>query len=378
MTYFIKAGNTYKIADSRSIEVTELLKPGNYVVNQNPQTGEYYLEEINAYKMPSKVYGASNTNRDRIITTFLDREAATGVLLSGEKGSGKTLLTKSLANELALNHNVPTLVINSPFCGDVFNKFIQTIEQPCVILFDEFEKVYDDEDQQKILTLLDGVFPSKKLFLLTINSGYIDSHMRNRPGRIYYQISFKGLDEQFIREYCQDNLKVLDEVDKLVEIASCFSQFNFDMLKAIVEDMNRYNEPVRSAMSIINARLEFDSDPVQYDIEVMLGDKKLPPNCYSPTSMTGSPLAEPANGKTGICFYGHGLRRTGRAKDDKEVDRLSQVMDDLEDVRLHDDNIIKVSAGGTIAYEFDVPELPKIQIRLTRRASRGSFNFHAF
>ena len=48
--------------------------------------------------------------------------------------------------------DVPTIVINAPWKGDKFNTFIQAIEQPCAILFDEFEKVYDRDDQEKILT----------------------------------------------------------------------------------------------------------------------------------------------------------------------------------------------------------------------------------
>ncbi|HRZ82907.1 MAG TPA: hypothetical protein P5069_10620, partial [Candidatus Hydrogenedentes bacterium] len=45
---------------------------------------------------------------------------------------------------------------------EAFNTFMQAIEQPLVVLFDEFEKVYDDQEQQALLTLLDGVYPSNK------------------------------------------------------------------------------------------------------------------------------------------------------------------------------------------------------------------------
>ena len=70
---------------------------------------------------------------------------------------------------------------------------MQDIEQPCIILFDEFEKVYDDQDQEKALTLLDGVFPSRKLFIMTVNNKWrVNEHMRNRPGRIYYMLDFAG------------------------------------------------------------------------------------------------------------------------------------------------------------------------------------------
>jgi SpoVK/Ycf46/Vps4 family AAA+-type ATPase len=98
--------------------------------------------------------------------------------------------------------DVPTIVINQPLVGKKFNSFLQTISQPSIILFDEFEKVYEQSaEQEAILTLLDGVYPSKKLFLLTCNdTAKINSNMKNRPGRLFYFLKFKGLDQRFFRE----------------------------------------------------------------------------------------------------------------------------------------------------------------------------------
>ena len=241
MTRFIKNGTSFMVASDESMDVRDMLPPGNYTVKEMPMGGPLYLEHIDDFNRPSKVYGDCLKNTDRVIRTFMDRPNATGVMLTGEKGSGKTLLTKNIAIELA-KQGVPTIVINAPWHGDKFNSFIQTITQPCAILFDEFEKVYDRDEQEAILTLLDGVFPTKKLFLLTCNDKYrVDYHMRNRPGRVYYMMEFKGLDVNFIREYCEDNLKNKNHIDKVCNFTSLFGQFNFDMLKALVEEMNRYN-----------------------------------------------------------------------------------------------------------------------------------------
>ena len=165
----------------------------------------------------------------------MDRDASTGVMLTGEKGSGKTLLAKNVSFEAA-KQGIPTIIINAAWCGDAFNSLIQSIEQPAIILFDEFEKVYDKDDQQQILTLLDGVFPSKKLFVLTCNDKWrVDVHMRNRPGRIYYMLDFAGLDHDFIRDYCADNLKAQEHTEAVCKISSLFDEFNFDMLKALID-----------------------------------------------------------------------------------------------------------------------------------------------
>jgi adenylylsulfate kinase-like enzyme len=204
----------------------------------------------------------------------MDRPNATGVMLTGEKGSGKTLLTKNVCMELA-KQNIPTIVINAPWKGDKFNSFIQSIEQPCAVLFDEFEKTYDRDDQEKILTLLDGVFPSKKLFLLTCNDKWrVDYHMRNRPGRIYYMLDFKGVDGNFIREYCADNLNAKNHIERIVNVSTMFKEFNFDMLKALCEEMNRFNETPQQALAMLNAKPEFDGD-TKYEVKIIHDGKEV-------------------------------------------------------------------------------------------------------
>jgi hypothetical protein len=181
-----------------------------------------------------------------------------------------------LARKVLVKLCCPTIVINAPWAGDKFNTFIQTITQPCAILFDEFEKTYDERDaQEAILTLLDGVFPSKKLFLLTCNDKWrIDQHMRNRPGRIFYLIDFKGLDAEFITEYCEDNLNAKEHIPRICQIASLFGEFNFDMLKAVVEEMNRYGESPSDAMRILNTKPEFDGGS-DFTIHLTKGGKTI-------------------------------------------------------------------------------------------------------
>ena len=267
MAYFMKQGNTYRISRKESLDITEHLPGGNYTVGFDEMTGQFFLEHIDNFNVPSKIYGDCLKHTDRIVKTFLDRPNATGVMLTGEKGAGKTLLTKNICLTLA-KMDIPTIVINAAWCGDVFNSFIQSIEQPCAILFDEFEKVYDRDDQEKILTLLDGVFPSKKLFLLTCNDKWrVDYHMRNRPGRIYYMIDYKGLDHDFIVEYCNDNLDNTEHIPSVCRVATLFDQFNFDMLKAMVEEMNRYDETPQQVMKMLNASPEF-SENIKYNVKL--------------------------------------------------------------------------------------------------------------
>lgn len=285
MAYFMKQGNTYRVARKEALDLTEHLPGGNYTIGKDEMTGQFFLEHIDGFTIPSKIYGDCLRHTDRIVKTFMDRGASTGVMLTGEKGSGKTLLSKNVCHQLELQ-DVPTIVINAPWCGDKFNTFIQSIEQPCAILFDEFEKVYDRDQQEMILTLLDGVFPSKKLFLLTCNDKWrVDYHMRNRPGRIFYLIDFKGVDAPFIREYCQDNLEAKDQIERIVNVSTMFKEFNFDMLKALVEEMNRYGETPQQALAMLNAKPEFDGE-TKYEVKIVHEGKELEKQEYR-----GNPLS---------------------------------------------------------------------------------------
>lgn len=159
-------------------------------------------------------------------------------------------------------------------------------------MLDEFEKTYDRDDQESILTLLDGVFPSKKLFILTCNDKWsVDSHMRNRPGRIYYMIDFTGLDELFIKEYCEDNLQTTQHIEAICKIANMYGEFNFDMLKALVEEMNMYNETPQQALKLLNVKPEFSTSELTYNVEIFFKNKIIPSEDLYESEFTGNPLS---------------------------------------------------------------------------------------
>ncbi len=306
MTCYLRSGITYHPKSEAALDVHAKLPAGNFIVRFNPQTAEFYYEQISDFPPLGKVYGNATARAARILNTYKKRAAATGVLLTGEKGSGKSMLAKQISI-LAYAEGIPTIIVNGPFdhlgaSTEMFNKLIQSIEQECIVMFDEFEKTYDHQQQEKMLTLLDGVFPSKKLFLLTCNDLYrIDSNMRNRPGRIFYMIEFEGLEEEFIREYCLDTLKDQSQLDAVVRISQLYSAFNFDMLKAMIEEMNRYGETPKQVLELLNAKPTGDNG--EYAFKLYKPDGGLIPvkELYPDGIWHGTPL-----GKENFTFEWYG------------------------------------------------------------------------
>ena len=241
----------------------ESLPVGNYGVGAD--MGGFFLSKGDDFVLPSKMYGEFEGRGRRILRAFEHRTTKnTGALFTGQKGSGKTLLSKWIAVEAAKS-GVPTLTINSSICkGPAFNDFLNTLP-PAVVIFDEMEKVYDKDEQKELLTLFDGVAytPNRKLFIITANDSWnIDEHFMNRPGRILYYIEYGGIGKEVITEYCNDILDDKSQIPAILGVANYCGSFTFDMLTSLVEEVNRVGGTVKEAIDILNIREDRYNRPV--------------------------------------------------------------------------------------------------------------------
>lgn len=323
MANYIRRGNYYKIMTEDALEIESELPAGNYSVQMHPLEG-LILDKVTEFELPEKLYGDTEKQAKRIWSTFRTRGIATGVLLSGEKGSGKTLLAKKICVEAA-KQNVPTIIISTQYKPDELNVFLQSIDQPCVILFDEFEKTFDNDAQEGMLTLLDGTFASQFLFIFTCNDEYkVNHNMINRPGRIFYSINFINISKDTITAYCNDRLDDKTQIPKICKLASCLTHFNFDQLQALVEEMNRYKEDVFQALEMLNIKPDRVNDV--YDIEVFLDGVKI--EDFSPDEIHQSPLSIKNNFQIGV--WEKNGKKDADGEDDTDYNQYQLKPADLE------------------------------------------------
>lgn len=236
---FTKNGRVTMIARDRGNE-QDLLSPGVHLIKFHPEQG-FYLNEQEPLQFPSKVYGDTPVIAEKILNTFLSREGKnTGILLTGNKGSGKTMLTKKVCS-MANGVNLPVLLLEDAFAGTAFTEFMNSIVQPCLVLIDEFEKKYKkEEDQNDLLSLLDGTGFGQKMFMLTSNSEKVSEYLISRPSRLFYHYRYGKLEEAVLVGYCKDNLKDEKHLKNIHTLWSMSSDMSFDVLQSIVEELNRY------------------------------------------------------------------------------------------------------------------------------------------
>lgn len=262
-----------------------------YKVSHDDMLGFFLTHLQDSFVVPSKMYGSTNQRINKILTTYQSRNSQMGVLLTGSKGTGKTILTEALCNQ-ALNLGLPVIIISAPYSGSDFFSFMSNLGE-CVVLFDEFGKVYKDNSKEKqqesLLSFLDGTYSTKRLLLFTENEQMlINEFLLNRPGRVFYHFKYERVEDEVITEYCTDHSIPQEQVTELLSVADHVEGFSFDMLKAIVDEYLRYKEPINDILIDMNIDLTAVSTILRIQ-SITKNEKTLYPDSYSiPVNKHGS------------------------------------------------------------------------------------------
>lgn len=186
------------------------------------------------YKEPAKLYGNVIERSTYIWNNFVRNEASSGVLLTGQKGGGKTVLAKHLAN-IAISKGLKVFVVAEIKIDRKLISFISGLNN-CVIFIDEFYKVVGWQYQDDFLSLMSDK-NKKRLFILTENDlSNINRFILDRPERIRYHYEYSTLDPNVIKEFCKDYNVPEDFKNKLLKLNMSNRNFSFDHLHALVTE----------------------------------------------------------------------------------------------------------------------------------------------
>lgn len=267
----VNTGDTFRFFGS-DMKTFANLPAAVYTVSFSMGAG-FFLTSHLPFTMTEKVYGGYDEKVHKIMRTYNAFDRSLGVILTGHKGSGKSLCAKMLAINCVEN-GIPVIVCNQYIKGLV--GFIESIPDNCMVLFDEFDKAFscDDDDsdnpQNSMLPLFDGTSCGKKLFVVTCNrTNRLSEYMINRPGRFHYNLEFGCPGCAEIEEYMKDNLKP-EYYDKIRDVITLSYKvdLSYDCLRAIAIELN-FGETLNEAMQDLNI---IDNESVYFDVCVRFKD----------------------------------------------------------------------------------------------------------
>ena len=262
---FNKAGKNYSFIES--VEILDSLPYGLYNLMQNPNGG-FYLQEQDHFTIPGKIYGNPYKCVDRVLKSFYAGTKNLGAFFSGEKGSGKTLTTQMIS----LKSGLPTILVNQAYKGEQFKSFFANLKQDVCVLFDEFEKIYNYNNQNELLTLLDGNFNTKILFLFTSNESSMNYYLINRLSRMRYNFSYESLDAETVNDVIEDMLKNKAYKKDLLKVIQLIEKINLDTLIQLIKESNIHDESPLESVKHLN--VSFDSN--NYNVEIKYKGKLIP------------------------------------------------------------------------------------------------------
>lgn len=273
----VSFGNTYNIFEDTLELHGQVLPVGTYDVEFHPMSGYSLVQKENYKPTEKKVYGNHQVKIDKVMNKFESSNRSLGIILSGKKGIGKSLFTQLLGLS-ALKNNIPVLFVEDNTPG--IDKFIASIDQEVLVIFDEFEKRFPESSDDKIsqndlLGLLDGMVQRKHIYAITVNNtNKLSEFFLNRPGRFHYHFKFANPKQAEVKEYLNDNLAKEYQDTELVDRILDFSlraDLNFDCLRAITEEIN-LGSSLEDALEDLNIS---NTENSRYEISSTITVKKV-------------------------------------------------------------------------------------------------------
>lgn len=242
MMNIIKAGSRYQIY-GEDLNTYDKLPVRSYDVAFHQMQGFFLVARPDLVVKEEKVYGNHKQKVQKVMRSFRQTDRNFGVILSGQKGIGKSLMARLLAEE-GIANGLPVITVTDYIPG--IASFLSSIEQEVIVIFDEFEKTFSKvedkpDPQEEMLSLFDGLDGGKKLFVITCNEiRRLNEFMVDRPGRFHYHFRMGAPTDNEIKEYMEDKLQkeYWGEINRIINFSRT-TEMTYDYLRAIAFDLNQ-------------------------------------------------------------------------------------------------------------------------------------------
>lgn len=212
------------------------------------------------FNTPKKLYGDTEQKALRVWNDYVYYGKTTGCLLTGDQGTGKTLLGQIISNIAIREKNMPVYMVTAKAEGNhdisILIEYMNNLKD-CVLFLDEFGKMIKFTAQEQFLTMLSDLKKTKKIFILTENdTSNINRFILNRPGRIKYHFDYTKVNTSVLTDYCKDFHVDPEFEAELLKKHDTTNIFSFDQLEAIVDEHRKYpKERLRDILEVLNVSI---------------------------------------------------------------------------------------------------------------------------
>lgn len=227
-----------------TVGVIENIAPRVYTLSLDDKGNIFFDFGPDLFATPKVIMGETNRYKDHVLTAFNERVGESiGVIMTGLAGSGKSLLAEVLSNHCITELKMPVLFIDKKLPA-TFIKDCMRITGPCVVYFDELGKLYDHEEQGKLLNLFsDSEFKDSLYIVCDNEKSTLHRFFFDRPGRFLFHIDYDGLSEELVREFIDANKVTGVLRDYILEYVRHYrSKITFDILRTLVKFSKKFKE----------------------------------------------------------------------------------------------------------------------------------------
>lgn len=275
---YIETGGHVRVYDD-AVRTHQMFPPGTYRVHFGSKEGFSLIRIDDLTIGAERIYGGRDRKVSKIFRSYALADRSLGVMLSGDKGIGKSLFLRMVAEE-ARAQGLPVVVVTED--NDGLADFLDSLDE-CLIVFDEFEKTFPagrrglvdgSNRQNQFLSLFDGLSSVKRIYCLTVNDiSDVSSYLLNRPGRFHYHMRFEYPGPDEVRQYLNDQAPHAhpDEIEN-VALFSRRARLNYDHLRAIAFELEQPDTLFAEVVEDLNIK---SVEPSIYRIEARFPDGKI-------------------------------------------------------------------------------------------------------